>query len=716
MICEINFLAITRPFWLLLLLLGASGVNGAQLLKVKTNNIANGQFGVELVFDSPVNEIKDRLEYQPDQLVIAIPRSSSALALNPLPINSTTAKELKTESIDDQLVITIALNNLYPYTITKQDSRVIVQIGSPNRLAQAISVVSDPEEGARGAEQSGTSFAASESNGLSDPLTPDSTQKGMITAPAKMINTLRGVDFRRSKDGAGQLMIDLENASIAADIKRRDQSIEVEFLNTSVLDELIYVMDVNDFGTPVTSAEVFKDENKVRLEVAVDGNFDFRYDQTDNLFVLEVNRVAEVEVTETAETVYQGKPISLNFQDIPVRTVLQLIADFNKLNLVTTDSVQGNITLRLDDVPWEQALDLVLKVKGLGKQLENNVLLVAPASELSEQERQTLESSQKVAELAALYSEYVAINYAKAEDLASLLKSKDTSMLSSRGTVAVDTRTNTLLLRDTEESIASIKKMLGVLDVPVKQVVIEARMVTVSEDVSDELGVDWGFTYGDSDSTFSTSGSLDGIDGWKDGDSDSDDRLNVNLPSGTSTAGSIAFQIANLGDSGILDLELTALEEESKGEVIASPRLTTSNQHEAYIEQGTEIPYEESTSSGATSTSFEKAVISLTVTPQITPDNRVILDLNITQDSQGETYDSGVAIDTQEISTQVLVNDGETIVLGGIYQQTIIESVSKVPYLGDIPYLGWLFRSTSNTNEKTELLIFVTPKIVLDSL
>ena len=410
---------------------------------------------------------------------------------------------------------------------------------------------------------------------------------------------------------------------------------------------------------------------------------------------------------------FSGRTISLNFQDISVRTVLQIIADYNEFNLITSDTVTGNITLRLDGVPWDQALDIILKVKGLDKRMQGNILMVAPSDELAAREAKNLQAQQQVEELAPLYSEYIQINYAKAFELADLIKNEDTSILSSRGSVSVDERTNTLLVRDTAKSIEDIKRMVNILDIPVRQVIIEARMVTVKDDLNEELGIRWGVT--DTDGEYSTAGSLTGANSASNGVvPDLADRLNVNLPV-ANPAGSIAFQIARLADGTILDLELSALEQENKGEIIASPRITTANQKEAYIEQGVEIPYQEASSSGATATQFKKAVLSLTVTPHITPDNKIILDLAVTQDTISEiTSGQAPAIDTQRIGTQVLVSNGETIVLGGIYQQSIISSVSKVPVLGDIPYFGWLFRNTNNFNEKQELLIFVTPRIVTD--
>ena len=452
----------------------------------------------------------------------------------------------------------------------------------------------------------------------------------------------------------------------------------------------------------------------------LNSRFDYRYDQADKMFIIEVKK----RVATTTAKQYQGKPISLNFQDIPVRTVLQIIADFNNLNLVTTDSVSGNITLRLDGVPWEQALDIILKVRGLDKRLDNNILLVAPADEIAAREKQQLESRNQVADLAPLYTEYLQINYAKASEVAALLSSESTKLLSPRGAVSVDERTNVLVVKDTADVIGNVKRMLDILDIPVKQVVIEARMVTIDDGFDEALGVRWGVTKTDGHGN-GTSGTIEGNDGAGNNDGSStitrpgvEDRLNVNLPV-TNAAGTLAFQVARLANGTLLDLELSALEKESKAEIIASPRVTTANQKPALIEQGTEIPYVESSSSGATSVTFKKAVLSLKVTPQITPDNRVILDLTVTQDTKGETVPTGtgdaVSINAQSITTQVLVNNGETLVLGGIYQQTIKSDVSKVPLLGDIPGLGVLFRKTTSENKKRELLIFVTPKIVTDA-
>lgn len=545
--------------------------------------------------------------------------------------------------------------------------------------------------------------------------------EALSPAGEQFINHIESLDFRLGENNTAEILVYLKDSMVAVDVNDKLGKVNVEFHNTQILEDLLYKLDVTDFGTIVSGIETFKDGRNARLVIDVDTHFTFSHKQQGNLFVLSVKEKEKKVPGYLADTDdFTGRTISLNFQDIPVRTVLQIIADYNEFNLITSDTVTGNITLRLDGVPWDQALDIILKVKGLDKRMQGNILMVAPSDELAAREAKNLQAQQQVEELAPLYSEYVQINYAKAGEFSELIKNEDTSILSARGSVSVDERTNTLLIRDTAKSIEDIKRMVNILDIPVRQVIIEARMVTVKDNLNEELGIRWGVT--DADGQYATSGSLDGTSIANNIADNSgignipplSDRLNVNLPV-ANPAGVLAFQIARLADGTILDLELSAMEKENKGEIIASPRITTANQKEAYIEQGVEIPYQEAASSGATATQFKKAVLSLTVTPHITPDNKIILDLVVTQDTVSDVQSGQApAIDTQRIGTQVLVNNGETIVLGGIYQQSIISTISKVPVLGDIPYFGWLFRNSNQFNEKKELLIFVTPRIVTE--
>ena len=556
---------------------------------------------------------------------------------------------------------------------------------------------------------------------ISDNPTSDAVGSAADVKPT-YINRVNAIDFRRGDKGEGRVLVFLRDNTAAVDVSERLGKLEVEFHNTDILDELLYQLDVVDFGTIVKGIETFKEGASTRLVIDTTAEFTFTYQQIDNIFTLNVERDTTNRSILGGGKEYKGRAISLNFQDIPVRTVLQIIADYNGFNLVTSDSVTGNITLRLDGTPWDQALDIVLRVKGLDKRMDGNILMVAPTDELAAREARELEAKQTVADLEPLYSDFLAVNYAKAADIAKLLSNKDATLLSSRGSVNVDERTNTILIKDTAVNIENVRKLIERLDVPVRQVLIESRMVTVRDSVSDELGIRWGFSdqQSGSSSNKGSSGSAGGANDIANGVIPPiDDRWNVNLPV-TNPAGSIAFHIARLADGTLLDLELSALEQENKGEIIASPRITTANQKEARIEQGVEIPYVQAASSGATTVEFKKAVLSLTVTPQITPDNKIILDLVITQNTRGETVQTptgpATAIDTQQIQTQVLVDNGETIVLGGIYQQQVLSTVSKVPLFGDIPYVGALFRSTREINEKNELLIFVTPKIITDGL
>lgn len=646
-----------------------------RLMDVKYHALVDHQLEVELIFEDAISAPQIDSNASPAELVLTFDDSISGLSKDRLPINQVGVKDLVTSQQDVRLTVTLGLSKVKPY----QGSVV----GNSYRLTINDEVVNS-----------------------------------QATANSPFVNSIKNIDFRRNENGGGDLLVYLNSRSVAANVEQIGAKLEVQLYNTDINNDLLYVMDVQDFSTPVKNFETFKDDLTTRIIVDVSGNYEFNYKQEDNLFRLSINKVERTVATKDIKK-YNGKTLSLNFQNISVRTVLQIIADYNNFNLVTSDTVEGDITLRLDDVPWDQALDLILQTKGLDKRIEGNILMVAPSEELAIRESQNLKSKQEVKELAPLYSEYLQINYAKATDIAELLKGTDSSLLSPRGSVAVDERTNTVLVKDTAEIIENIHRLVEVLDIPIRQVLIESRMVTVKDDVSEDLGIRWGVT--DQQGDKGTSGSLEGAGDIANGTIPSlDNRLNVNLPAAVTNPTSIAFHVAKLADGTILDLELSALEQENKGEIIASPRITTSNQKSAYIEQGVEIPYVQSTSSGATSVTFKKAVLSLRVTPQITPDNRVILDLEITQDSQGKTVDTptgpAVAIDTQRIGTQVLVDNGETIVLGGIYQQNLISRVSKVPILGDIPLVGFLFRNSTDKNERQELLIFVTPKIVNEKL
>ncbi|WEM42491.1 type IV pilus secretin PilQ family protein [Photobacterium sp. DA100] len=544
---------------------------------------------------------------------------------------------------------------------------------------------------------------------------------------ANAVTQISSIDFSRNVKGDGVLEVVLSSGAVEVGARRLDKQLVIELPQAELPEELVYVLDVKEFGTPVLAVETFQVTSGSRLVLAVEGDYRYDYITRDTAGSTSLLVTVQPAVQPQggngggAGIRYDSKPISINFQDVPVRNVLQLIAEYNDFNLVVSDSVQGNLTLRLDEVPWQQVLDIILRAKGLDKREQGSVLMVAPKEELARSEQQVLESKRKAEELASLRSEIFKINYANALELGGLLQGADDgiSMLSARGSLHIDERTNSLIINDIPDSLANIRDIVAALDIPVQQVEIEARIVTINEGDIDELGVRWGIlkTNGSSTVGGSIEGNLAsaGLLDITDGEKAVENFLNVNLGATSPGASSIAFQVAKMGDI-LLDLELSALQSEQKAEVISSPRLVTTNKKMAYIEQGTEIPYLEAASSGAVSVSFKKAVLSLMVTPQITSDGNLVLDLVVTQDKKGKVVQTGtgeaVAIDTQRIGTQVLVANGETVVLGGIYQHAINNTVRKVPLLGDLPMLGALFRHRLEELGKKELLIFVTPKIV----
>ncbi len=536
---------------------------------------------------------------------------------------------------------------------------------------------------------------------------------------------ISNIDFNRGQSGEGRILVTLPDASTPVNVEQAGRRITVDFMNVRLPEELKRRMEVVDFATPVTKIESFPEGDNVRVVIQTQGLFEHLAYQSDRTFTIEVKPITPEQREQKLKEEYTGERLSLNFQDIEVRAVLQIIADFTGMNLVSSDTVQGNVTLRLQNVPWDQALDIVLRSRGLGMRQVGNVIMVAPAQEIAAREKQEFESRQQLDDLAPLQSDLIQVNYAKAEDMAALLKAKENSMLSDRGSVTVDFRTNTLLVRDASDKLLDIRTLVGKLDIPVRQVLIESRVVVANDDFSRDLGVRLGMTGVKSNGAngiIGTSGSLAGTGQMVDSAPlpvnfpSLDNRLNVNLPASNTSGTPANFALAVLGSDYLIDLELSAMQAEGRGEVVSTPRVITSNQSQATIEQGVEIPYLTAASSGATTVQFKKAVLGLTVKPHITPDDRIILDLSVSKDSVGQVFQGVPSVDTREVMTQVLVNNGETVVLGGIYEQERAEGVNKVPFLGDLPIVGALFRKTNKIDRKNELLIFVTPKILKDTL
>jgi len=562
-------------------------------------------------------------------------------------------------------------------------------------------------------------------------VTVDGDAKKSMMTNEELAYKVTDIDFRRGEKGEARLMIHLDDDSAPIDVHQERDTITVDLAGVSLPEKLQRRLDVVDFGTPVQIIDSIQSDKNTRLTLTTSGKFEHIAYQSGDVLVIEVKPLADDLMAKDRidEFGYQGDQLSLNFQNIEVRAVLQLLADFTGMNLVTSDTVRGNLTLRLKNVPWDQALDIILKTKGLAMRQNGNVLLIAPSAEIAAREKQELAAKKQLIELESLYSEIIEVNFAKATDLSTLLQSGQeqgsgsgvTGFLSARGSVTVDERTNSLLLRDTADQLVQIRKLIAKLDIPIRQVLIESRIVIANNDFSKELGVRFGTSAsisGDhSDvSNFATSGSLDGTTALRNGTALLQaDRLNVNLPV-TNATGTFALALAKLPLGAILELELSAMQEEGQGEIISSPRVITSNQKTATIEQGTEIPYQEKTSSGATSVSFKQAVLKLNVTPQITPDDRVVMDLEVNKDDVGQVYDKIPSIDTRSVKTQVLVDNGETVVLGGIYEQRKTKTSRRVPFFGELPYVGFLFKTNKNQDTKRELLIFVTPKIIKESL
>jgi len=683
---------------------------GTRLTKVELQPQPGNQLEVKLVLDGPAPQPVAFTIDNPARLAVDLPGTAIALESRRIDVKTGGVDSIVAAEASGRTRVVFNLDSLQPYSTRTEGNNVYVSLGRSvgNTAATA-----------------GTAGAAT-------------------AAPGTF--AIDKVDFRRGPDGAGRIMVHTSDPRVQASVKQEGGRTVVDFPRTSVAPAAARRYDVVDFATPVNSFDVTSTPNGARIVVSATGDYEQLAYQSDRDYVLELRQRTKGAVVDPTKKEYRGERLTLNFQDIEARAVLQLLAETSGQNIVVSDTVQGNVTLRLQNVPWDQALDIVLRTKGLDKRQEGNVIYVAPAEELAAREKQMLESQKSLTELSPVRTEYLQVNYAKASDIASLIQSQGKgSLLSDRGSLAIDERTNTLLLQDTADRLTDIRRLVQTLDIPVKQVLIEARIVIVNDDFSRELGVRFGGAlvgnYGSNDGLmyvgnrgldandpgggFSVPGTNGpfispngpggvGVSGNRVTTGTAADRYLVNLPI-ANPAGRLAMTL--LDSDYVVDLEITAAQREGRGEVVSAPRVITANGKEAVIEQGTEIPYQEAASSGATTTQFKKAVLSLKVTPQITPDDRVILDLTVSKDSVGQVLPSATggnvpSIDTRTITTQVLVNDGQTVVLGGILETERRDTVNKVPFLGDIPGLGYLFRSKAKTDNKDELLIFVTPKIL----
>ena len=705
---------------LCLALIGVSGATaqtspqaGNQLQDIQVSQLPGDRIELRLITSGPAPAPLAFTIDNPARISLDLPATTLAM--------TSRRKDVKVGLLDTVLAaeaqgrtrVVLNLVSMVPYETRVDGNAVVVTLGAPGPS---------------------TAVAAS-----FPPAAPAAATAGAgKAAPAAGGRQISNLDFRRGDNGGGRVVITLSDPGTPVDVRKEGDRILLSFNGTALPDSLLKRLDVTDFGTPVNVIEATRKPSGAQVSIAATLPYEELAYQSDNVFTVEVGPVVQKAV-ESKPTLfskdrdYTGERLTLSFQDIETRAVLQLLADVSGRNIVVSDSVQGNVTLRLQNVPWDQALDIVLATKGLDMRENGGVIIVAPAEEIAAREKADLESRQQILELEPLVSEYIQVNYAKASDLAELLTGPDTenSLLSERGSVGIDDRTNTLLVQDVASGIAEIRRLVSTLDIPVRQVLIEARIVIVRDDFSRDLGIRWGVTQVSEpgNGLLAMTGSGTGASGMINSGIDNinttgqpfpielpllPERYMVNLPV-ANPAGKLALALLN--DDFLVDLELSALQAEGRGEVVSSPRVITANQKEASIRQGVEIPYQEASSSGATTTQFKEAVLSLTVTPQITPDDRIILDLVVTKDSVGAqvSNDQGgsiPSIDTRAIQTQVLVDNGQTVVLGGIYETEESEDISKVPFLGDIPGLGALFRSTRKVSNKSELLIFVTPKIL----
>ena len=663
---------------------------------------ASGQFEIQLGFDRAPPDFKGYTVEKPARIAIDFTDTSVRLDQKKYSLPYGNASSVMVVESGGRARLVVNLPKLVPYETRTEGNSLFITVGDSG-TANYLKPNSEP-------------------NALS------SRVETVIGATTK-INDLQ---FQRTPEGEGRLILTLSDPKVDVNVFSEAGDIKLEFKDAAVPERLLRRFDVADFATPVHSVEVKTTKKGTVLTLKTAENTEYQTHQTDNQFVLSVKTLSADEMDKRRnEFAYVGDRISLNFQDIEVRAVLQLIADFTELNLVASDTVTGRITLRLQNVPWDQALELVLKTRGLDQRQIGNVLMIAPAEEISERERQQIEANKQIAELAPLSTEFIRVRYAKANEVVDLFSagSEDGgSLISARGSVIVDPRTNSLIVTETAAKLTEIRSLIDLVDIPIRQVMIEARIVIAQSSLDEELGIRWGGGH--------TNTNFGGNALSVSGDTANVSALNQAMIDGT--PGALSYPGALLVDLGVaepagsfavgftskdvfLTAELSALEAVGKGEVVSQPKVITGDKQKASIKSGTEVPYQESSAGGATATQFKEAVLQLDVTPNITPDDRILLDLIINQDSIGELVPSGnggsiPTIDTTQLTTQVLVGNGETIVLGGVFRTEDLEKVSKVPILGDLPVMGQFFRSSSTSRTKTETLIFITPRILADSL
>jgi len=698
------FLTLLRRIGVMVLLLASTtSLAEVRMESIEFSSLPGDKTEIRMDFTEPPPEPTGYTIEQPARIALDLLGVTSGLDTKYHPLGSGNTQSVTVIEAGDRTRVIVAMTDLVAYNAHVEGNTLYVLVG---------------KDAGEGFVEAGKSALGGE----------DEFEEEVAGSGQKLGRTsVNEIDFRRGELGEGRVIVTLSNPGIGVDVSSEGGKIIVEFSNTLLPKSLQRRLDVTDFATPVLMVDALPEAGNTIISIEPTGDYDYLAYQADNIFTLEVKPLSANELESSRDMAFRfrGEKLSLNFQDIEARSVLQLIADFTNLNLVASDTVSGRITLRLKNVPWDQALDIIMKTKGLDKRQIGNVLMVAPAAELAAREKMELESRQQMSELAPLRTEFIEVRYANAGEIFSLFESSGDSdgVLSARGNVIVDERTNSIILTETTEKINEFRAVLEKLDVPVRQVLIEARIVTASSNFSESLGVSWGGlgfgTYDNDKLSTSIGGSLTTVGEIRDAGDEgvsftSPDHLIVDLGIGAENATSVAVGL--LKENYLLELELSALESEGHAEVIARPKVITADKQQATISSGVEIPYQEASSSGATSTSFKSATLSLDVTPQITPDDRVIMKLSVKQDTVGAVFNGVPSINTNSIQTEVLVHNGETIVLGGIFTTQITESTTKTPFFGDLPYVGRFFRRTTESDDKQELLIFITPRLIRESL
>jgi type IV pilus assembly protein PilQ len=689
--------------WLALLAIAAlSPVAYAQvnMEDIEFSSLPGDKTEIRMTFDGTPPEPTGYTIEQPARIALDLAETTSGLDSKYHALGSGNARSVTVVEADGRTRVIVSMTELVAYSTEVDGNMLVVLVGKDQK-------------------------------GLT--VTPeDSIGELVDSRPVASVSDyphIEEVDFQRGELGEGRVIIKLSDPGVGVDVSTRGGRIRVQFSDTHISESLQRRLDVTDFATPVSLIDALPEGDGTVFMVDATGEYDYLAYQADHIFTLEVRPLdtGDFEAFQNKAFLYSGEKLSINFQNIEIRAVLQLIADFTDLNLVAPDTVAGNITLRLKNVPWDQALEIIMKTKGLDSRLIGNVLMVAPAADLAAREKMEMESAQQLSELAPLRTEFIEVRYANASQIFALFQSSGEAggVLSSRGSVIVDERTNSIILTETTERINEFREVLEKLDVPVRQVLIEARIVTASSNFSESMGVRWGTlgfgSFDDGSMLTQFGGSLETVGEVRNSVGAgqplafaSPDHLVIDL--GIGAAEATGFAIGIVDQDYLLELELSALETEGSAEVIARPKVITSDKQQASISSGVQIPYQEASSSGAATVSFVQAVLGLDVKPQITPDDRIIMELQVSQDTVGAVFNGVPSINTNNIQTQVLVDNGETIVLGGIFTTQTTRSVTKTPFLGDLPYLGQFFRRNTESDDKQELLIFITPRLIRDSV